>query len=147
MCVTDILEFLGAGASFDEILTDYPFLDREDILAAIEYGAHQNRSRRSSGFVKFLIDNQLPMALARYLRRKGFDCEHVLENGLAEASDAQLWSYATANGRMIITKVNSQLVWVRLGNCRTRALLQAFEQVWQKVESSLKAGEGMIEIR
>jgi uncharacterized protein (DUF433 family) len=39
--VTDVLELLGAGASFDEILKDYPFLEREDILAAIEYAAHQ----------------------------------------------------------------------------------------------------------
>ena len=39
--VTDVLELLGAGASFEEILTDYPSLEREDILAAIEYAAHQ----------------------------------------------------------------------------------------------------------
>jgi uncharacterized protein (DUF433 family) len=39
--VTDVLELLGAGASFDEILKDYPFLEREDILAAIDYAAHQ----------------------------------------------------------------------------------------------------------
>ena len=39
--VTDILELLGAGASVDEILKDYPYLEREDILAAIEYAAHQ----------------------------------------------------------------------------------------------------------
>jgi uncharacterized protein (DUF433 family) len=39
--VTDVLELLGSGASFDEILKDYPFLEREDILAAIQYAAHQ----------------------------------------------------------------------------------------------------------
>jgi len=39
--VTDVLELLAAGASFDEILGDYPFLEREDILAAIDYAAHQ----------------------------------------------------------------------------------------------------------
>jgi uncharacterized protein (DUF433 family) len=39
--VTDVLELLAAGASFDEILKDYPFLDREDILAAIDYAARQ----------------------------------------------------------------------------------------------------------
>src|SRR5580704_11564911 len=39
--VTDILELLSADASFDEILKDYPFLEREDILAAIDYAAHQ----------------------------------------------------------------------------------------------------------
>lgn len=39
--VSDILELLASGASFDEILKDYPFLEREDILAALDYAAHQ----------------------------------------------------------------------------------------------------------
>ncbi len=39
--VTDVLELLGAGASFDEILRDCPFLEREDILAALDYAAYQ----------------------------------------------------------------------------------------------------------
>ena len=38
--VSDVLELLSSGASIEEILTDYPFLVREDILAAIEYAAH-----------------------------------------------------------------------------------------------------------
>jgi len=39
--VTDILELLAAEASYDEILRDYPFLERDDILAAIAYAAQQ----------------------------------------------------------------------------------------------------------
>ncbi len=39
--VTDILELLSAGADFKEILEDYPYLEREDIFAAIEYAARQ----------------------------------------------------------------------------------------------------------
>jgi len=39
--VTDILELISHGASFEEILEDYPQLEREDILAAIDYAAHQ----------------------------------------------------------------------------------------------------------
>jgi uncharacterized protein (DUF433 family) len=39
--VTDILELLSEGASFEEILEDYPYLQRDDILAAIEYAARQ----------------------------------------------------------------------------------------------------------
>jgi uncharacterized protein (DUF433 family) len=31
----------SAGASIDEILIDYSFLEPEDILAAIEYAAYQ----------------------------------------------------------------------------------------------------------
>lgn len=39
--VPDILDLLSAGASMDEILEDYPHLEHEDILAAIEYAARQ----------------------------------------------------------------------------------------------------------
>ena len=39
--VSDVLELLSAGAAIEEILADYSFLEREDILAAIEYAAHQ----------------------------------------------------------------------------------------------------------
>ena len=39
--VSDVLDLLAAGASYEEILSDYPFLEREDILAAIEFAARQ----------------------------------------------------------------------------------------------------------
>ncbi len=39
--VTDLLDLLGAGASFEEILEDYAFLEHEDILAALQYAARQ----------------------------------------------------------------------------------------------------------
>ena len=41
MRVVDILELLSAGASVEEILRDYPGLDRDDVLAALEYAARQ----------------------------------------------------------------------------------------------------------
>lgn len=41
MRVTDILDLLAADAPFDEILRDYAFLERDDILAAIAYAARQ----------------------------------------------------------------------------------------------------------
>ena len=33
--VTDVLELLSAGATFEEILEDYPSLEREDLDAAL----------------------------------------------------------------------------------------------------------------
>jgi len=39
--VKDVLELLSAAATFEEILQDYPSLEREDILAAIDYAAYQ----------------------------------------------------------------------------------------------------------
>ncbi len=39
--VTDILGLLGAGASHQEILDDYPLLEDDDILASLQYAAAQ----------------------------------------------------------------------------------------------------------
>ncbi len=39
--VSDILELIAAGASNEEILADYPFLELEDIKAALSYAARQ----------------------------------------------------------------------------------------------------------
>lgn len=41
MRVVDVLELLSADAAVEEILEDYPMLERADILAAIEYAARQ----------------------------------------------------------------------------------------------------------
>lgn len=39
--VKDVLELLAGGASESEILDSYPYLEREDIRAALEYAAQQ----------------------------------------------------------------------------------------------------------
>jgi uncharacterized protein (DUF433 family) len=39
--VSDLLALLSAGASHAEILEDYPFLEEEDIYAALEYATIQ----------------------------------------------------------------------------------------------------------
>jgi uncharacterized protein (DUF433 family) len=39
MRVTDILDLLSHGASHQEILEDYSFLEPDDILAAIAYAS------------------------------------------------------------------------------------------------------------
>ena len=41
MRVTDLLDLLSVRASFEEILEGYPFLEREDLLAAMAYAARQ----------------------------------------------------------------------------------------------------------
>lgn len=37
--VQTVLEFLGAGDSIEEVLTGYPRLTQEDVLACIQYAA------------------------------------------------------------------------------------------------------------
>lgn len=39
--VKDVLDLLAAGASREEILADYPYLEDEDITAALEFAARQ----------------------------------------------------------------------------------------------------------
>jgi uncharacterized protein (DUF433 family) len=40
--VADILDMLAGGATRTDVLRDYPYLENEDITAALEYGARQS---------------------------------------------------------------------------------------------------------
>jgi predicted nuclease of predicted toxin-antitoxin system len=109
--------------------------------------------------VKFIVDNQLPVALAQYMRDRGFDCQRVIEAGLGHAPDSEICRHAELQERAIISKdedffyfakqrhAKIKVIWVRLGNCRTAALLAAFERSWPRIESCLKVGGRVIEIR
>jgi uncharacterized protein (DUF433 family) len=41
--VADVLGYLAAGMSFEEILDDFPYLEREDILACLSYAANKGK--------------------------------------------------------------------------------------------------------
>lgn len=43
--VSDVLGMLASGMSAEEILADYPYLEREDIQAAIAYAAKATDQR------------------------------------------------------------------------------------------------------
>jgi predicted nuclease of predicted toxin-antitoxin system len=109
--------------------------------------------------VKFLVDNQLPSALAKLLVSKGHDASHVLDLGLDSATDTEIWNYAEANSCVLITKdedfsrrasqpnASVQVVWVRRGNCRKTALLSVVDSVFLQLEATLQAGDHLVEIR
>lgn len=40
--VKDVLNLLAAGATREEILADYPYLEADDITAVLEFAAKQN---------------------------------------------------------------------------------------------------------
>lgn len=40
--VSDVLDLLAAGASREEILSEYPYLESDDITAALQYAARQS---------------------------------------------------------------------------------------------------------
>src|SRR5579863_2353418 len=97
-------------------------------------------------------------ALSRFLAERGCDCGRVIDLGLADASDAEIWRYASEAECVVISKdedffhlagktgLKARLVWVRLGNCRTSTLLAAVERLWPRIEQSLSAGERVIEL-
>ena len=37
--VSDVLNWLASGASHDQILSDYPYLENDDIVAALQFAA------------------------------------------------------------------------------------------------------------
>ncbi|MBI4909729.1 MAG: DUF5615 family PIN-like protein [Acidobacteria bacterium] len=109
--------------------------------------------------MKFLVDNQLPTALARFLASRGVDCEHVLDVNLQDADDRVIWAYAGQTGAILISKDGdflhmanapnpaARLVWIRLGNCRTRMLLSVVGSAWLGIMAALLSGERVIEVR
>lgn len=41
--VQDVLEYLASGMSIEEILDDFPYLTKHDILACLSFAAHKER--------------------------------------------------------------------------------------------------------
>jgi uncharacterized protein (DUF433 family) len=40
--VSDILELMGEGVNMEEILADFPDLEREDVLASLQFAARRS---------------------------------------------------------------------------------------------------------
>jgi predicted nuclease of predicted toxin-antitoxin system len=109
--------------------------------------------------VRFLVENQLPAALAHWLAERGHDAVHVLDRELGQASDRELWSLAIAENRIVISKDEDflhlasrpadlgSLVWLRLGNCRKQFLLTYFAAIWPKIEAALQIDQRIVEVR
>jgi len=108
--------------------------------------------------VRFIVDAQLPPALADRLREAGFEAEHVNLIGLGPASDRRIWTYARSKHAVIVTKDqdfadlarnNSRgaaVVWIRFGNTTSRALWQALEPILPEILDGLGRGEKLIEV-
>jgi predicted nuclease of predicted toxin-antitoxin system len=108
--------------------------------------------------VRFLVDAQLPPALARWLEAKGHEAQHVFDLGLMEASDRAIWAKAGEIGFTLVTKDEdfvtllatrpngASVVWLRVGNTTRPALLEWFGKVLPEIESALGSGESLIEV-
>jgi len=109
--------------------------------------------------LRFLVDAQLPPALAKFLRDKGHDAAAVREVQLRDADDDEIWDRARADGAIIVTKDEDfaklvaandggpRVLWVRTGNLLRRVLLARFENAWPELEGHLIAGARLVEMR
>ena len=57
--------------------------------------------------MKFLVDAQLPPALARWLRDAGHEAQAVREVGLREAEDDDIWNHALKTGAVLIPRTKT----------------------------------------
>jgi predicted nuclease of predicted toxin-antitoxin system len=108
--------------------------------------------------MRFLVDAQLPPALARWLAAQGQEAAHVGDLGMQAASDAAIWDHALASSSAIVTKDEDfaqrkvldgngpAVVWIRLPNTRRRDLLAWFETVLPDILAALARGETLIEV-
>ena len=109
--------------------------------------------------MKFIIDAQLPPAVARLLCELGHEAVAVRDIGLREADDGPIWQYALEHGAVIVTKDDDfparslrsaappGVVWLRIGNCSNRALFVWFHSLWPEIERRLAAGDRIVEVR
>ena len=109
--------------------------------------------------MRFLVDTQLPAALARWLRERGHQAEHVLEVNLAQSKDTPIWWYAHEQGAVIVTKDEDfaewvrrnrpgpPVVWLRIGNSSKRALFVWLEPLLPLIVMKLEQGERLVEVR
>jgi predicted nuclease of predicted toxin-antitoxin system len=52
----------------------------------------------------FLVDAQLPPAVARWLSAKGYEAYHVSDVGMQRATDDEIWDFAADKRYVVITK-------------------------------------------
>lgn len=109
--------------------------------------------------MNFLVDAQLPPALANWLTLQGYTAQHIDDLGLRNAEDVVIWNRALGSEAIIVTKDEDfaertarttsgpVIVWLRIGNSTNRALLHWLEPRWTEVMVLLDAGNRLIEVR
>ena len=109
--------------------------------------------------MKFLVDANLPPALARWLASEGHDARHVSDLGIEAMPDRAIWQRARDLGACIVTKdedfvllqaldrAGPPVVWVRIGNAVRTVLLQRIPGLWPEVVSAIERGEKIVEVR
>jgi predicted nuclease of predicted toxin-antitoxin system len=108
--------------------------------------------------MRFLIDAQLPVRLARRMTDLGHEAAHVADLGLDSATDQQIWNVAVERGAILVTKdqdfaigrtaagIGPTVIWIRLGNSNNSTLLTRVEQALDSISAAVERGDTVIEL-
>lgn len=108
--------------------------------------------------MRFLVDAQLPPALAAWLIDRGHEASHIIDAAGSGVTDAEIWDLAQRDRRIIVTKDRDfavwasarqrrpQVIWVRLGNATSQNLLAWLGPRWPEIEERLREGIHLIEV-
>ena len=98
--VSVIVGQIAHGASFEEILEDYPDLEREDIKHAIEYATCLTQEEVHTIYrkrVRFLADMGISARVVQWLGDKGHDATHLAEQGLQGSLNGETFDKGIAS--------------------------------------------------
>ena len=109
--------------------------------------------------MRFLVDAQLPPALARWLGEHGWAAAAVRDVGLRDADDGSIRNFASTGGWVLITKDDDfversldsiedpHVVWLRIGNCTNQLLFAWLEPMLPEILRQLESGQRIVEVR
>jgi predicted nuclease of predicted toxin-antitoxin system len=107
--------------------------------------------------VLFLVDAQLPPALAAALRDAGYEALHVGELDLLGATDRRIWDEAVSRSAVLVTKDSDfatlrvardfgpTILWVRIGNTNNRTLIAQMLQALRAFAAAIERRDPVIE--
>lgn len=107
--------------------------------------------------MRFLIDQQLPLDLARWLSAGGYPSVHVACLGLdrtpdgeiavlAKMMNAAIWSKDADFARLARQDPMLRVVWLRFGNITNAALRAELAPYLPTIATALKSGKSLVEI-
>lgn len=109
--------------------------------------------------IEFIVDAQLPVALAKSICDAGYTAEHVGRALRLDAEDTEIWDLAKRDTLVIISKDDDfakrsrqvidppVVVWLRVGNIRNKELIEWFIKLLPQIMELIKQGDLLIEIR
>ncbi len=90
--------------------------------------------------MKFLIDHRLPPALGLVFEEAGHEAVSIAAVGMERARDQEVWTFASSEGLVFVTKDRDflqtvdreqhrgRIVWIKFGDCRVPQLLKSMRE-------------------